>query len=270
MRGDNHVLALTVTTDQITGDITPLFAFPVQVCKATDEREVKFDIAAPSGAAREQRYADKATGELITDDQCMRGIRVGDEFKAIPQESIDAINEATKINTMVALGNIDYDAIPRDRVTGKYFLQSPVKGGSPKAYRITYEAMLGERKGIVTKRTARSRQKLAIIYADPEYKCLMMLELSFAAQQKAPDEQVLAPQAAQVEQAQIEAARKVIATKLGDGLSALANEADDAVALKANLIEQALAGETLAIPTPIAETAEATDLTSLLEASLAG
>lgn len=274
VRGDNHVLAVTTTTDEVTGEVKPLFYFPVQVCKATDEREVKFDIAAPSGAPRKQVYTDSNTGEVVEDAACLRGVRIGDEFHAIDAEAIEQINAATKIDTMVALGTVPMDSVPTERATGIYFIQSPAKGGSPKSYRILYDALRADKKakraaqGIVVKRTARTRQKLGVIYADTDMGCLMMLELRFASALKQPDEQILAPQAAQVEQAQIDVARKVV-DGLGDGMQAIETEQDDAQPLKASLIEQAVAGETLSVPTPVAETAKADDLTAMLEASLA-
>jgi DNA end-binding protein Ku len=280
VKGDHHLLAVTTTQDEITGDVKPLFSFPVQVCKATEDREVKFDIATPSGGTRKQVYVDEATGEAVEDADCLRGIRTGDEFHAIPAEAIEQINAATKIKTMVALGTIDMDDYRMryaHRSTGTYYLQSPVKGGTPKAYRLVYEALQanGEHpaRAIVTKRTARSRQKLCVIYADPNagddgQGCLVMEELRFANQLRAPDEQVLAPLTAKVEQKQIDTARLVI-NKLGDGATALDSETDEAIALKEALIEQALAGETLTAPTPVAETAATDDLEALLAASLA-
>jgi non-homologous end joining protein Ku len=267
MKGDNHLLAVTTTKDEI-GQIKPLFAFPIQICKAVDEKEVKFDIAAPSGAPRKQQYVDSATGEVCTDDQCQRGIRVGDEFRPIAQEQIDQIDQATKLDTLIVVGSVPVDEIPFDRATGTYFLQSPVKGGSPKAYRLVYEALSAGKRALVTKRTARTRQKLCLIYADDAQKCLMLVEVRFAAQLRQPDEQVLAPQLATVEQAQIDKALQVI-ENLGDGLVALNEEADAAVSMRQGLIEQALNGDELSIPVPVASTIEADSLEDLLEASLA-
>src|SRR4051812_32173473 len=104
MRGDNHLLAITTTTDEVTGEVKPLFAFPIQVCKATGSEDVRFDIAAPSGAKREQIYRDPVTEKIVSDEDCSHGVIVGDEFRAIPDDALTQIKEATKITTMVALG----------------------------------------------------------------------------------------------------------------------------------------------------------------------
>lgn len=282
MRGTNHLLALTTEVDDITGDIIPLFSFPVQVCKATDDGgEIRFDGAAPSGAEYKTQYVDESTGEVFEYGDRIRGIRVGDEFKAIDEDAIKAIDDATKLTTMFALGRVDLDeALAKygSRITSVHFLQSPAKGGSPKAYRLTYEALREQKSGkkvtqkaqaIVTKRTARSRQKLGLIYADEANGCLALLEVQFAAKMREPDAQVLAPQTAEVSDEQVEMARTAI-NALPDGDLPLDNEVDEAVALRQDLIERAIAGE--AIEAPAKTVAEATaddDLTAVLEASIA-
>lgn len=275
-----HQLALTTTVDEVTGEIKPLFSFPVQVCKATEsDVKTQFDGAAPSGAEYETQYVDTATGETFEYAERLKGIRVGDDFKPIDPEAIKAIDEATKLETMVALGKVDRDAALTqyaERICGRYFLQVPAKGGSGTAYRLTFEALRGGKKGkkvvpataIVTKRTARSRQKLALIYADENLGCLVMVEVNFAAMIRSPDEQILAHQTAEVEQKMIDQARQVIAA-MPDGITAIENEVDEAVALRNELKEKALAGETVDVPTPVAATNSADNLKAVLEASLA-
>lgn len=282
MRGTNHLLALTTEVDEITGDLKPLFSFPVQVCKATDDgSEVRFDNAAPSGADYKTQYVDEATGEVFEYGDRLRGVKIGDEFRAIDPDAIKAIDDATKLSTMFALGRVDLeDALAKygDRICGVHYLQSPAKNGSPKAYRLTYEALREKRSGkkvtqkaqaIVTKRTARSRQKLALICADENRGCLMLLEVQFAAKLREPDEQVLAPQTAEVTDTQVEMARTAIAN-MPDGELALDNEVDEALALRQELVERAIDGEVIEAPArTVAEATEDDDLTAALEASIA-
>lgn len=281
MRGDNYLLALTTTTDEVTGEVKPLFAFPVQVCKATEDKAPKFDVAAPSGAKREQKWMDPATGELVEDADCPRGVFVGEEFRAIDPEAIEAINAETKITTMVALGTVALDGLREmygDRIAGRYFLQSPAKGGSAKAYRLTFEALRAETKGkkvvtpasaVVVKRTKRTKQALGFIYADEHEGCLVMCEVVFSSQVREADTQVKQPLTVDVDQAQIDMARKVIGN-LGDGTAALDCEVDESIPLKEQLIAEALAGATeFTKPTPVANTVEKDDLAAMLQASLA-
>jgi non-homologous end joining protein Ku len=270
MRGDNYLLALTTTTDEITGDVKPLFAFPVQVCKATEDKAVKFEVAAPSGAKREQKWLDPATGEIVTNDQCPRGIYVGDTFRPIDPEAIKAIEAENKITTMVAEGRRDLNGLREkygDRISDRYFIQSPAKGGSATAYRLTYEALLADQQAIVVRRTKRTKQAVGFIYASAEDQCLVMCEVKFAAQMREPDEQVKQPLTVDVSQKQIEMARKVIAgmAEADTVLDTAADEADDA---KRGLIEQALAGEAITAPTTIAAEVQQDDLEAVLAASL--
>lgn len=282
MRGTNYLLALTTTTDEITGEVKPLFAFPVQICKARSDDTVRFEVAAPSGAKRKQCYVDPMTGEVVEDADCPRGVFVGDEFKPVPAEAIAAITAETKLTTMVAAGHADLAGLREEygnRIAEHYYLQNPTKGGSAKAYRLTYEALRAEvgakgkvkvpAQAIVVKRTKSTKQALGFIYADEAQGCLAMCEVVFNAAVRDADEQVKAPVvAAEVEQAQIDMARKVIAG-MADGREALDTEYDEANDLKADLIEQAINGEGIEVPTPMAVTVENADLGAMLAASLA-
>jgi len=282
MRGTNHLLAITTEVDEVTGEVKPIFSFPVQVCKATDASDsVSFDNAAPSGAGYKTQYVDEATGEVFDWENRLRGVRLSDEdFKVIDPDAIKAIDDATKLTTMVALGRLDLDeAIDKygDRICGVHFLQSPAKNGSPKAYRLTYEALREQKVGkkvtqkaqaLVTKRTARSRQKVGLILADEKRECLMLLEVEFGAKMREPDAQILAPQTAEVADEQIAMARKAIGS-LPDGDLALDNEVDEAISLRQELVEKAIAGETIAAPAAVANSTEDDNLTAALMASIA-
>lgn len=278
MRGDHYLLALTTTTDDVTGEVKPLFAFPVQIAKGWDDKGVKFEVAAPSGAKRVQKFMDPATGELVEDADCPRGVFVGDEFRPIDKDAIDTINSEEKITTMVALGYVPLSLAREryaDRVVGRYLLQVPKQSGSAKAYRIVYEALRGtagpKKKlaplGLVVKRTKRTKQALGLIYADEE-QALVMLELLFAGQVREADDAVRMHTAVEVEQAMVNKARElVLAMDSGEGV--LAEEHDTNEERKTELIEAALAGESIEVPTPISTTVEVDDLEAQLEASLA-
>lgn len=260
MKGDNHLFQLT-----------ELVSFPVQVVKATDDgKDVTFENAAPSGADIELQRIDTGTGEVFEYAERLRGVKVGDEFKPIDPEAIKAIDEATKVKTMVALDSMPLDearAKYGDRVTGRYFLQVPAKGGSATAFRLTYEALLAEKRAIVTKRTPRSRQQLGIVYADEEAGALVMLSLAFASSVREPDEQVKAHLTAKVDAKQVKVARQVVKA-IGDG-TALDTETDEALPLRAELVEKAIAGEAIDVPAPVAHTGAQEDVGALLEKSLA-
>lgn len=270
MKGDNYLLALTTTKDEVTGEIKPLFAFPVQVCKATEDKGVKFEVAAPSGAKREQKWLDPATGELVENSQCPRGVYVGEDFKPIDPEAIKAIDAEDKITTMVAEGRRDLAGLREqygDRISERYFIQSPTKNGSAKAYRLTYEALLADEQAVIVRRTKRTKQALGFIYASKADGCLVMCEVKFAHQMRTPDEQVKQPLTVDVAQAQIDQARKVIAG-MPAADTVLDTATDTADEKKRELIEAAIAGDEIVKPTSIANTVVEDDLEAALAASL--
>lgn len=307
MKGDKYLLALTTTEDEVTKQRVPLFAFPVDVCAAVDNaREVKFTIAAPSGGERTQAFLDTARYDemidallasdgpltrekiadalgkwVITDDQCKRGIRVGDQFKEVSADDIEAINERLKSRTMVAEGRMpraDFMAQYAPWAKALHYLQSPVTGGSAVAYRLTYEALREVRKGkrvmqeasvVVAKRVARSRESNVAIYADETRGCLMMLTFAFVPAMKEPDDAVLSPVAtAAVEDRMLEVARKVVA-EMPDAEAWLAEADDRMLALRSELIDKAVEGEGITAPTAVAASNAGTNLMAQLEASLA-
>jgi non-homologous end joining protein Ku len=275
----NQTTQLTVTTvlDEATGTEIPKFAFPVQICKATGSVDVKFDRAAPSGAAYDTVYRDQATGEVVEYGDLVRGVRTGDSFAVIPDEQIEAIDEAVSMPDIRVERSLPLEDVPFDRVTGRYFLQSPAKGGLHKWYRLTQESLAaqpkkGNRKArpamaLQVKFTSRTRQKLGVVFADEERNCLVLLTLTFAADLRSPDEAVLAPTLVEVEDGEVEMARKVI-----EGLNGEVDfdaPVDEAIEQKRDLIEKAAGGETIEVAAvPEADAVDSDDLKAVLQASM--
>lgn len=288
MRGDNNTLVITTSFDDATGTEVPLLHFPVQIAKATGSVDVKFDLAAPSGAEYETCYRDKATGELFDYADRLRGVRAGDSFKEIPEEEIKKVEEATKLVDMRVERAIPYDEIPFERATGLYFLQVPTKSGAHKVYNLIYRALLpAKKKGKAKARPAlalrvtfsqKTRQKLGVVYADETRGCLMMNILTFAADLREPDEAILAHQQAQVEDGQVAKARTVLealmnpidpATKEPRDVGGWNAPTDEAIERKRELVEQAAAGKAIEVtPTPDAEVVQSDQVAELLDASL--
>ena len=248
--------------------LNDLIKIPIQICKGTESKDVKLDRAGPSGAPLKQLLVDSETGEQVETEEIQHGLRVGDDFHAIPAEAIDQINEATKLEEMRVNGSMPVEEVPFDRVTGFYYIQSPTKGGTHGAYRLVYEALLEDERALVTKWTARSRQKLAVIYADGARECLVMNTLEFASSVRDTDEALLAPQASEVDQEQVDMARALI-DQMPDGSDCIATEEDEAIALKQKLVDDAVAGKAIKVkPKSKAKASASKDLTALLEASL--
>lgn len=291
MRGTHNDLVITTSFDEATDTEVPLLHFPVQICKATDDQaEVRFDVAAPSGAERQQVYKDTATNEEIdSETKPLRGVRTTDGFVEIPQEQIDAIEEEAKLVDMRVEKTEPYDSVPFDRAIGLYFLQVPQKSGAHKVYNLIYNALLPQKKGkkedkerlaLRVKFSVRKLQKLGVIYADPDRECLMLNVLTFGANLRQPDEAILAHKAVQVEQEQIDKARKVLVA-LKQPINPATGELreagdwdtpyDELIIRRRELMEQAAAGEKIEVtPISTAETVSSDKVSDLLDASLAG
>lgn len=274
MRGIHSNLIVTQTEDDATGESKPLFAFPVQICKAVENEEVRFDRAAPSGAKVQQVYRDTVTGELLETGDLIRGIRTGDSFQQIPDEQIKAIDEQLASKDIVVERSIDLSEVPFDRVTGSYYLQVPAKNGSAKYYRLLYESLNGRLKkqqprALRVSFVSRTRQKLGVIYADPKAQCLVLLTLTFAEAVRKPDEQVLSHLNAEVSKEAIDKARAVIDALDNDEAGDWDAPVDQTIVRRRELVDAALAGEGIEAPTAPAEVDVNDEVESMLEASLA-
>ena len=276
----NSTLVITTVANEATGEDQPLFFFDVQVCKASSDREVRFSSAAPSGGEVEQVYREVETGEILERGDLIKGVRSGGGFAEVDAEQIEAIDSQTKLPDIRVERSAPLDEVPFERATSMYYLQAPAKGGSLKAYRLTYEALrAAKKKGKVPARparalqvkfTSRSRQKTGVVYADEQRQCLVLVTLCFAGALRQPDEQVLAPQGVEVEAKQVEMAATVIAG-LGnvEGVTFDTPE-DELLTKRRELVDAAAAGEVIAAaPTPEAKTVEADKLGAALAESLA-
>lgn len=279
MRGTHKNLVVTTTTDEATGVSVPLFALPVQICKASDDKEVRLDSAAPDTLAPvTQVYKDEASGELYSRGDLVKGVRNGDSFSQIPQEQLDLIDEEMKSDDILVERTVDLADVPFDRVTDTNYLQVPAKGGAAKSYRLLYEALQGSAKpkrparALRVKFTSRTRAKVGVIYADPQNEALMLVTIRFAASVRQPDAQIHAHLSAEVAPEMVNKARKVIDSLDVEEAGDWDTPVDETIERRNELVEQALSADGIQVP----ETADvdpvkaATDqVEDMLEASLA-
>lgn len=275
MRGTHANLVVTTTTDDATGEDRPLFSFPVQVCKATENQEVRFDRATPNGSEYSQVYRDKVTGEIFETGDLIQGVRTGDSFTEIPKESIKAIDEALTSKEIRVERAVNLDDVPFERVTGAYYLQVPAKDGAAQHYRLLYEALQGTTrpktaaKALRVSYAARTRRKLGVIYADTTLGCLVLVTLNYAAAVRDPDAQVLTHQNAEVKKETVKKVREVIEALDNDKAGDWDAPVDETIARRAELVEAALAGQGIEVPTPKETTSASEEVEAALEASLA-
>ena len=269
-------LVVTTTTDPATGARIPLFSLPVQVCKATENNEVRFDSAAPDGSEVKQVYRNETTGDLLERGDLIKGVRTGDSFAAIDPETLAAIDANLKSEEIVVERTVDLEEVPFDRVMDTNYLQVPAKGGAHKSYRLLYEALQGKTKkaparALRVKWTATTRQKTGVVYADTDRQALVLVTLRFAAGVREPDEQILSHLNVEVDKEMVAKARQVVDALDKDEAGGWDAPVDETIVQRNELVEQALAGEGIEVPegdlAPI--TAATDEVANMLEASLA-
>ena len=277
MRGLNTTLVVTTTTDDATGQERPLFAFPVQVCKATSETsEPRFDRATPTGNEYKQVYRDVVTGEIYENGDLIQGVRAGEVFHPIAKDQIDAINESIVDKEIRVERTVNLADVPFERANGYHFLQVPAKNGVAKFYRLLYEALLGgsaksknPAKALRVTYAPRTRKKLGVVYADPTTECLVLVTLTYGAAVREPDEQILSHLNAEVDKDLVAKAREVLERLDSDEAGDWNTPEDETIAKREELIAAAIAGEGIEVPDAPPVATEDAAVEALLEASLA-
>lgn len=226
-----------------------MLSLPVQLCSSVESaKDVTFDQASPNGERLRQIYVDPQ-GNEVPRDQIVKGMFDGDDtFRPIAREDIDAIAESTKIEDMEIHEIVDMSAVRErmGRITGRYFVQNNKKGGSPKSLNLFIKALEAENAAAVTTYTLRSVQREMVLV--PEDGNLVAYCMAFADECRQPDETVTAHQEHEPNAAELDMARKLIAMSRVEAPSSLDTLVNEATPMKAELIEQAIAGKPIKAP----------------------
>lgn len=243
-----------------------LLEIPIGIAAATGSRDVKFDTAFPDGTPRRQQYvhpdrtqtllAPPPDGDLTgarVDElervevpevvpQAVKGLRVGERFRVVPQTEIDFAYAASNLESVELLEFVDYRRVPTDRLSGSFYIQADPGFARPLA--VLMRAMRQDGKAMLVKWSVKSRQRLGVIRVREVdgTDVLLLNGVVFASEWRRPDEQVL--EAANVEDVDpraVAAARQIIAAHHGTG-SALEDAEDALPALLTEVAERALDG----------------------------
>lgn len=251
-----------------------LMQFPVAIRKASEKKEVKFDRAVKTKDGYERiqrREVGGSTGIVVTgsDEAIVRGIWEGDEFREIPQESIDEITEAGTIESMEIEEFVPLKDVPFYRVEGAYYLcpQSGQVGAKP--LKMLRDAMKAEKVAGVAKFSLKKagRQKLGVIY-EQDGKVLVNV-LTFADDFRQTEESLEAIDKVAVSREHLKMARELVRRMKGDG-RLLEEAKDETVEARQHLFQQALEGKPVKAAKPKEKVAEADDLMAALMASIGG
>lgn len=222
-----------------------LLQIPVGIAAATGSQEIRFETALDDGTKRVQQFvhptrsrtllAPPADGDLtdakaadlepvavpeVVDTVC-KGVYVGDTFRRVPPSELDYAKAATKLDRVELLEFVDYRRVPTDRLDGAFYVQPDP--GFARPLRTLMRAMRADGKAMLVKWSLRDRQRLGVIRVreiDGE-DVLLLNAVTFAAQWRAPDEQVYEPARVEVDAAEearaVAAAQRIIVSYHGTG-----------------------------------------------------
>lgn len=182
---------------------------------------------------------EEGSNAEVREDEVRRGIRDDSGVFIDLTEHLARIDEETKLQEMEVAAFIRVEQVPRERVTGSYYLASS-DGTGAKVLRLVYEAMRKSRRVAVVRWTKRTRQALGVIVPHAASGALLVLELSWEAQWRTPPPRALSHlmPVADVSPSEIEAAVSLV-DALADSRAALDEMEDDAVRLRTELVDEA-------------------------------
>lgn len=249
-----------------------LVNLPVQIVQATETAtDISFKQAGPNGEALKQAYVIEGTDEIVPKDEIQKGIFDGGTFYPVGAEDIENIKDQTKMPDLEVLEVIDMEDFMAQshRITGMYYVQNANARTGPKgninALKLFIDALAEDGKAIVTKWTARSRQKLMVLY--PENGILRAATLAFASDVREADDNVRAHLAGQYKPEEMVMAKQLLGVM--SGRNALEMMADDALPLMRQLVDDACSGRELPARKVEVQATATSALADALAASLA-
>lgn len=233
------------------------FQIPVALKKVRSKSDVTLDSASLDGNPVKEIKTDLATGEKLEPHEIQKGVfrikpnkqkrETWSDFQPISPVDLDAIAAATNIDHFVIDHFVPLKEVPFERVTDAYFL-APVEGMTPKPLVLLARTLRKTKKAGVLKIVRATRQHLAVVYEKDGG--LILNTLAFANDCGALRE---AREALQAMPVKIAPGEQELAVTLVETLSADAaiidSFEDDMVALRADLVERALAGKPVEAPT---------------------
>lgn len=251
-----------------------LVNLPVQIVQATETaNDISFKLAGPDGEALKQVYVKEGTDDIVPKDEIQKGIFDGGEFFPVSADDIENIKDQTKMPDLEVIEVIDMEDFLSQfhRVTGMYYVQNANSRTGPKgninSLKLFVDALAEDGKAIVTKWTARSRQKLMVLY--PENGILRAASMSFASDVREADDGVRAHLAGQYKPEEMAMAKQLLGVMGDTKKNALEMMSDDALPLMRQLVEDVCTGRALPERKVEVQATVTTALADALAASLA-
>jgi non-homologous end joining protein Ku len=172
------------------------FEIAVSMQKAHQSRDLKTEYVNEAGA--KVTMSGGTAGTRTPAPGVSKAVRCGDHVTRLPQDELAAIEQASKDawSAMQVLEVIPYGKVETERIQGAYWL-TPSQG-SARGLFLLHAALYEVEQVAVVKWISTSREKLGVIrpmwvtHGDKFDRALMLLELSFANDFAAPDDDALA------------------------------------------------------------------------------
>lgn len=210
---------------------------------------------------------EEGTGIEVEAADVRRGVRLADGTFVDCTERLAAIEEHTRIERMEVIGTVDATRLPTARVKASHYVTANGED-APETLRLLFEAIRATRRMAVVKWTQKTRQKEGVIVARPSMGgALVLLELAWAEDFRAPGPRQLAHMQAEVTRSEVDAARDLM-NALADSPELLNELRDDAIELREELKRAALDGKVDSVVTPPSVASANRSLVDALAASV--
>ena len=244
---------------------------------ADNKRETKTEFIAPSGQKAVTVYRDPESGELLEgsrdalleDGGLRRAVKRGSEYVPIPNSQWQAILERTKPEGIEVVGFVEPEALEarRDRIRDSHYVQP--QAGAARAQALLAKAMRQAGRVAVVTWGSGSRQRLGVMRVRERDGAMEILTLRSAAELREPDEEVLSPTLAEVEDGpELKMAVDLIESMSADGEDLLDGWNDPVTDERNALIAEVVEGGEVAPVEAGEERKPAPDLMAAMQAEI--
>lgn len=185
-----------------------------------------------------RELVEEGSGVVVKPEDVRKGVRLEDGTFVDCTKRLEEIEEQTRLDGMAVVAFVDLTHVPRARVKGASYIGAADEK-APVALRLLAEGLKKTRRAAVVKVTKRSRQTLAVISVWRDV--LVLSEMVYAEDFRDPPARAKVIRTAEVTENQVLRICDLISA-MGDSPTVLDEQRDDAIALREQLREDALAG----------------------------
>jgi len=209
-----------------------LVSMPVSVAKAVAPNggDPRLAVVGPDGQKLRSVYLDEDGNEVDRGET----LRQAPNGTLLTQEQLSEVNAQTKLDDLSVQAVVPFAKVDMRRVSSAYFVFPNKKMGNKAQFATFVKALKQSKRAAVVKWTPSSRQQLLVLF--PEGDTLLALAVGFSEDERTPDEDVTDWTDEKVNKADVDMAAQLLDAVADDEASVLDAEQDEALALKAELL----------------------------------